>query len=54
MDPARVPAILVRNLGAGEIAVAQIGRWSTPAQPDMESVKKQLSESLLTKSSPMC
>ena len=27
MDPAHAPVLLVRKLGAGEVVVAQMGRW---------------------------
>src|SRR5262249_17514570 len=45
MDPARAPVLLVRRLGAGEIAVAQVGRWSVGSQPDMDSVRRRVDAS---------
>jgi hypothetical protein len=47
MDPAHVPALAVRKFGAGEIAIAQMGRWSVPAAADMEAVKQQMAKSPL-------
>jgi hypothetical protein len=47
MDPARVPVLLVRKWGAGEVVVAQMGRWSTPAQSGMDVVRRRTAESPL-------
>lgn len=49
MDPTRVPVLLARKMGAGEIVIAQMGRWSTPAQPSMEAVRQRTSESPLAR-----
>jgi hypothetical protein len=49
MDPVRAPVLVVRKFGAGEIAVAQMGRWSVSAGPDMETVKQQMARSPLGK-----
>jgi hypothetical protein len=47
MDPVRAPVLLVRKLGSGEIVIAQMGRWSTPAQPDIDAVWRRAAESPL-------
>ncbi|MFN7994289.1 MAG: hypothetical protein U0Q18_11830 [Bryobacteraceae bacterium] len=47
MDTARVPILLVRKLGKGEIVVAQMGRWNIGAQKNMEEVRKRAAESPL-------
>ena len=47
MDPSRAPVLLVRKAAAGEIAIAQMGRWSIPAQRDMDAVRRRASESPL-------
>jgi hypothetical protein len=49
MDPARVPVLLVRKMGAGEIVVAQMGRWNIAAQPDMDVVRNHAAESPLAR-----
>jgi hypothetical protein len=45
MDPARAPVLLVRKLGAGEVVVAQMGRWNIAAQADMDAVRRRTAES---------
>lgn len=47
MDPVRAPVLVVRKLGSGEVAVAQMGRWNIPASPDMEAVKQEAVKSPL-------
>jgi hypothetical protein len=49
MDPARAPVLLVRKLGAGEVVVAQMGRWNIAAQPDMDAVRRRAAESPLAR-----
>jgi hypothetical protein len=48
-DPARAPGLLVRKLGAGEVVVAQMGRWNIAAQPDMDDVRQRAAESSLAR-----
>jgi hypothetical protein len=49
MDPARAPVLLVRKIGAGEVVVAQMGRWNITAQPDMDAVRLRSAESPLAR-----
>jgi hypothetical protein len=47
MDPVRVPVLAVRTLGAGEIALAQMGQWNLSASPNMDAIKQQTANSPL-------
>jgi|SRR5579859_107153 len=49
MDPARAHVLLVRKMGAGEIVLAQMGRWNIAAQPDMDEVRRRAAESPLAR-----
>jgi hypothetical protein len=47
MDPARVPVLLARELGSGEIVVAQLGTWTIDSRNNMDEVRKTAAESPL-------
>ncbi len=47
MDPVRAPVLVVRKLGSGEIAIAQMGRWNVSASADMPRIREQVARSAL-------
>jgi hypothetical protein len=49
MGPVRVPVLLARKLGRGEVVVAQIGQWSITAREDMDKVRARMAESALAR-----
>ena len=49
MDPVRAPVLVVRKLGNGEVAVAQMGRWNISASQDMQAVRQEVAKSALGK-----